>query len=107
VRDQADELDQLAQAIEDDPSQAWELQVGVLAIGPGPTRVSTAKADPVLIQSGDWSWTDQGEYGEEALLFNDYEIAFGEWVGDGAALRKLALDLMKLADMVANQAGSP
>jgi hypothetical protein len=71
--------------------------------------MAKAKAEPVLIQCGDWAWTDQSEDGggDPALSIDDREFVAGSMVKDAAALRQLSLDLMRLAGLVASWAGSP
>jgi hypothetical protein len=54
------------------------------------------------IKVGDWTWAgeDGAAYGDPALSFNGVEFAAG-YTLTSAALRKAALDLMKLAGAVA------
>jgi hypothetical protein len=66
----------------------------------------------VVIEYGDWAWTDDdranGHGDGEPCLFCLGSVAYlGSGVEDAAALRRLALDLMKLANLVANQGGQP
>jgi hypothetical protein len=56
---------------------------------------------PTVLAVGEWVWTDCGEDDEPALGTNHFgEFRAGDNV-DAADLRRLALDLMKLANLVA------
>jgi hypothetical protein len=63
---------------------------------------TTAKA-PKYYSAGEWYWTDYGDESEPTLgIGKGFEIRVGDEV-DAAYLRNLALDLMKLANLVASQ----
>jgi hypothetical protein len=60
-----------------------------------------AQKSATVLKAGEWEWTDCGEDLEPALqLGAGWEIRCGDRV-NAAYLRKMALDLMKLAGMVA------
>jgi hypothetical protein len=63
--------------------------------------MQTQKAVPE-IKVGDWTWAgeDGNPNGDPALSYDDYEFVAGHTL-TSAALRKAALDLMKLANAVA------
>jgi hypothetical protein len=65
-----------------------------------PTHPHQTNATELTV--GQWTWTDHGEYGGPALELNGYEVRIYDDV-DVADLRQLSLDLMKLANALANR----
>jgi hypothetical protein len=65
-------------------------------------NVSDENENPTEVTVGQCAWTDATDHEDQTLAINGIECRQGHTL-DAAELRQLSLDLMKLANLVANR----